>query len=108
MSNLSNTNKSELKAKIEDIVVDTSLHPVEATLRILALFDQAVEEAEDEIFKQILGTSGEIVFNDFVGEKGSTLMQVVKVKDVAEQWEFIKNYHKRKKSQLSNKGASNG
>jgi hypothetical protein len=35
----------ELRKKIEDLVVDTSLHPVDVSLRIMALIEQAKQEA---------------------------------------------------------------
>ncbi len=42
----------ELRKHVEDIVVDTSLHPVDASLRIVQLIQTEIAEAERRAYKE--------------------------------------------------------
>jgi len=44
----SKSDKEAMREKLENIIVDTTLHPVDASLRILTLFDQAIEKKDIE------------------------------------------------------------
>lgn len=60
-----NTPTNTLREQIEDIIVDTTMHPVEQSLKIEALVSQAVNKAEKNMWEKTTKAMRDILQENF-------------------------------------------